>query len=267
MDTHLSKVADHHNFWSETYDSSYYDHFDLYHRITKENILQYLPDKKDALILDAGGGTGIWSIELAQLGYQQIYLTDIAEKMIEKGHNKINKLEFQDKITIKVSNICDMPEFEYEKFDFILCEGDPLSYCGDYQKAMKELTRVLKSGGRLIASVDNRVSVLGWLDKNEDPEEIDRILATGDIQMPNEKDEFRYFIHAFTPLELRELFEEHGFIVDTIIGKPVIAHRFKWIRSKDSKFIEDILKLEMKYNSHPDYISRGGHLEIVGTKR
>ncbi|MBU1625853.1 class I SAM-dependent methyltransferase, partial [bacterium] len=247
MDKHLKKVIAHHDWWSETYDSSYFDHFELYHRITLMNLLEYLPEDKNAAILDAGGGTGIWSIELAKLDYQNIILTDIAEKMLEKVGIKIAELGFDDKIIIRTSNICDMPEFEDEIFDFVLCEGDPLSYCGDHQKAIKELVRVSKPKGRIFASVDNRISVVSWLDKDEDPEMIDQVLTTGDVQMPIERNEFRYFIHAFTSQELRELFESNGLFVERIIGKPVIANRFKWTRSKDPKFIEQILKLEFKY--------------------
>jgi 2-polyprenyl-3-methyl-5-hydroxy-6-metoxy-1,4-benzoquinol methylase len=78
VDEHLKKVVAHHDWWSETYDSEYFEHFALYHRVTLDNIKRFLPREKDAIILDAGGGTGICSVELAKLGYR-VVLTDISE--------------------------------------------------------------------------------------------------------------------------------------------------------------------------------------------
>ena len=100
-----------------------------------------------------------------------------------------------------------------------------------------------------------------------DQETIEKLLMTGDVLIPLEKKEFQYIIHTFTSRELKELFESNGLTVDRIIGKPVIAHRFKWIRKKDPDVQDWLLNLELKFNDHPDYLSRGGHLEIVGTKR
>lgn len=80
----LKKVSAHHDWWSETYDSEYFAHYSLYHKITLDNIRRFLPKNQDAVILDAGGGTGIWSIELAKLGYR-VMLTDISQGMLEKA--------------------------------------------------------------------------------------------------------------------------------------------------------------------------------------
>ena len=73
------RVAAHHDWWARTYDKDYFTHFGIYHRVTMDNIKRFVPENLDSLILDAGGGTGIWSIELARMGYKVI-MTDIEAK-------------------------------------------------------------------------------------------------------------------------------------------------------------------------------------------
>jgi len=266
MNEHLKKVAAHHDWWSETYDSDYFDNFGLYHRITLDNIKRFLPRQKDMPILDAGGGTGIWSIELAKMGYR-IILTDISQEMLKKAEEKISAMGLTNQVEITISNICHMPEFDDGQFAMALCEGDPLSYCGYHHAAVKELVRVVQRGGIIIASVDNRVSALHWLRETEDQEAIQRLLETGEVLMPNPREESCYIVHAFTPEELRELFEANGLTVERTIGKPALAPRLSCFRSESPAVQQWLYDLETMYNSDPAYCPWGGHLEIVGRKR
>ena len=263
MNEQLKKVSAHHDWWSETYDSDYFTRYTLYHKITLDNIRRFLPKDKGTVILDAGGGTGIWSVELSRMGYR-VVLTDISHGMLEKARKKVSILKLDNLIEIRISNICDMPEFEDNQFAMVLCEGDPLSYCGDYRTAIKEFARVVQNGGAVIASVDNRASALNWLREKNDLDAIRQLLETGDVVMPHDREEFRYVIHAFTPEELQELFESNGLMVERIIGKLVIANRLACFRSEDPVVQEWLYNLELKYNEDPAYYPWGGHLEIVG---
>jgi len=266
MNEHLGKVVAHHDWWAETYDSDYFDHFALYHRVTLDNIRRFVPAEKDAIILDAGGGTGIWSIELAKMGYNAV-LTDISKGMLDKAKKKIEELGLHSQIEIMVSDICNMPEFSDNHFAMVLCEGDPLSYCGNYRKALAECVRVVKPGGAVIASVDNRVSALAWLKDTTDREAVQRLLETGEVEMPTEKEGLSYTVHAFTPEELKDLFESNGLQVKRIIGKLVIAPRLSFYKSEDPEIQEWLYNLELKYNDDPAFYPRTGHLEIVGRKK
>lgn len=265
VDEHLKKVVAHHDWWSETYDSDYFEHFALYHRITLDNIKRFLPREKDSLILDAGGGTGIWSVEFAKLGFR-VVLTDISEGMLDKAREKVRELGLEDRIETAISDIRDMPEFPKDHFAMVLCEGDPLGYCGDCAKAMTELVRVVRPGGRVIASVDNRSSALRWLGKTPDLEAVKRLLETGDVVMPDKREDFRYVVHTFTPEELRELFQLNGLDVERIIGKLVLAHRLSGLESENPEVREWLYGLELKHNDDPAYLPWAGHLEIVGRK-
>jgi ubiquinone/menaquinone biosynthesis C-methylase UbiE len=266
MNEHLKKVVAHHDWWSKTYDSDYFEHFALYHKITLDNIRRFLPKEKGNVMLDAGGGTGIWSIELATMGYH-VVLTDISRGMLEKAKEKVSELKLDNQVEIRISNICNMPEFEDNQFAMVICEGDSLSYCGDHHAAIKELVRVVQPGGIVIASVDNRMSTLNLLREKKGRRVVQRLLETGEVVMPQAQEEFRYLIHAFTPKELRELFESNGLLVERIIGKPVIAHRLACSKSEDPVVQEWLYALELKYNDNPAFYPWGEHLEIVGRKR
>jgi len=260
----LDRVAAHHDEWAETYDCDIAT-MSLYNRITLDNIRRFVPDEPGARVLDAGGGTGIWSVELAKMGYQ-VVLTDISEGMLAKAHEKVASIGLEGRIEIRNANILNMPEFADSSFATVICEGDPLSYCGDHHQAMRELTRVLKPGGALIGSVDNRASGLFWL-READADTIQRYLQTGDIMIPPWKPENeRYACHTFTPTELCELFELHGLRVERIIGKTVFR-RLALGESDDIAVQERLYQLESKYCDNPDYLGLGGHLEIVGRKK
>lgn len=266
MSEQLKKVAAHHDWEAKTYDSDYFEHFALYHKVTLDNILSFLPEEKGGIILDAGGGTGIWSVEIVKMGYR-VVLTDVSKGMLDKARKKVKELGLKTQIEITVSDICNMAGFSDNHFAMVVCEGDPLSYCGDHKRATAELVRVVKQGGVVIASVDNRASALSWLKDKNDRDAVQRLLETGEVVVPEEREEFRYTIHTFTPEELRELFESNGLSVERIIGKPVIAHRLPWFKSKDSTIQEWLYHLELKYNDDPAFYPWGGHLEIVGRKK
>jgi ubiquinone/menaquinone biosynthesis C-methylase UbiE len=265
MDEQMSSVIAHHDWWAETYDDDV-SSMTLYNRITLDNIKRFLPEDKDALVLDAGGGTGLWAVEVAKLGYK-VVLTDISTGMLDKARNKVASLGLEDRIRIRVSDIRSMPEFAEGEFGMIICEGDPLSYCGDHQAAVREFSRVLRSGGTVVASVDNLVSALNWLRDETDMKAILRVLETGNLMVPNAEGRFPYVVHAFTSEELKRLFESNGFTIERVIGKPTIARRLALYDSDESVIREWLYGLELRYCDNPAFYPLAGHLEIAARKQ
>jgi len=177
---------------AEEYDKQYQTpYWNLYNEITWNNIKQFLPKRKNVTILDAGGGAGYWAIRLSKLGYK-VVLADIAESMLKVAEKKIKKLKLDKKIQIKKVDIEDMSCFSSNYFDMAITEGDLISYCLNAKKAIKELTRVVKSKAYVIVSVDNKYTFLPKLIADENFKEIPRFLKTGIL-----KREFRF--KTFTP--------------------------------------------------------------------
>ncbi len=101
---------------------------DPFHRLEFETTMhflkKYLPKK--GLILDAGGGPGRYTIELAKLGYD-VVLLDFVPELLQIAKKKIKREKVQDKVKqIVEASIDDLSIFENGSFDSVLCLGGAL---------------------------------------------------------------------------------------------------------------------------------------------
>lgn len=109
-------------------------------------------------VLELGCGNGaLWSdnIELIP-AYAQITLTDISEGLLEETRIKLNK-ELSSVVADKSLSVvfcpCDCSDIPFEDSHFdIVIANHLLFYIEDREKAYQEILRVLKPGGRFIAS-------------------------------------------------------------------------------------------------------------------
>lgn len=254
---------------AKDYDKEYEEpYWRLYQEITWQNIRRFLPKRKNAVILDAGGGTGFWAIRLARLGYH-VVLTDISKNMLKVAGEKIGKEKLQDKIETRIVDIRDMSCFKPDLFDMALAEGDPVSYCLDPEKAMKELARVVKRNSLVIVSVDSKYAFIPRLIAEKSFDELSRLLGEGIVKMIDRSLNAEFEFQAFTPEELKALFVNSGLKLVRMIGKPVLAHFIS--REKRDEIVGEnfhtILDLETRLCDTPSLVGLGGHLEAVGIKR
>jgi len=106
------------------------------------------------IILDAGGGSGRYAVKFAQdFPYAKIILADL----VTESFVFVQKLALE----LGVKNLQTQREdilnlgFSDNFFDAIFCDA-VIQHLPDWQRAVKGLTRVLKPGGTLIISVNNR---------------------------------------------------------------------------------------------------------------
>jgi SAM-dependent methyltransferase len=121
---------------------------DPYHRlefiVSMHFLEKYLPPK--GLVLDAGGGPGRYTVELAKRGYN-VVLLDLSPKCLELARRKIARAHVKRKVRqIVEGSITDMSMFKDEKFDAVLCLG-PMSHLidsNDRERAASEIVKVAK---------------------------------------------------------------------------------------------------------------------------
>ncbi|GAG31649.1 unnamed protein product [marine sediment metagenome] len=129
-----NKHAGRYDRWYRTFGGA------LEHHMDWELLKGYLPNNRDAKILDAAGGTGRMSLPLAKMGYS-VTLVDISPGMLDVAREKMLKEGVSDKVNILECDARALP-FPDESFDFALCWGAGL-------EVKKELTRVTTKGGKI----------------------------------------------------------------------------------------------------------------------
>lgn len=177
---------------------------------------------KKPIALDIGCGTGIQSLRLASLGYKVIGI-DIADKLLNKAREKLFARGYKDSIFL-VADAQILP-LDSEIADFVNCCGPTLSFIPDYKKALSEISRCLKPGGRLLLEVEGKwnfdifweiINALFFNALSYDEtiyETLRHVMPPWNIGhkidytfKPKSKEEVKMFLKLFTPLELaREL--------------------------------------------------------------
>jgi ubiquinone/menaquinone biosynthesis C-methylase UbiE len=259
-----SKVISFYRKTAATYDKEYENPYfqEVYDKITWHHIKPYLPRK--GVILDAGGGTGKWSIPIAKKGLKVI-LCDISKDMLKVAEQKIMQEELQDSIFLVQTDICHMP-FLSNSFRFALAEGDPISYCSSPKNAVKELSRVLKQNCFVAAGVDSLFAILRRM-LNSEQVNLDEVLKVFKEKRIHARD-WGFDCWAFTPKDLRYLFTKYGLKIVKIFAKPVM-----FMGRPETNFIfqdkektKKLLEIELKFCENPDIAGYGGHLHIVARK-
>lgn len=224
-----------------------------------------MPKDKKYPILDAGGGTGYWSRKLAELGFN-VVCGDVAEKMLEAGQKIVKNTSSADKIKFINSDITNMKEFKNNSFSLALAEGDPVGYCGDSPKAIKELSRVTRKDRAIIVSVDSLYSVIRQMINDKKFESLPKLLETHISDFSGQ-----YQQYNFTTKELNDLYLRNNISVDSIIGKTVFTRLIPKDKIDelltDKSFYKQVLKLELNFNSDPSVVGFARHIEIAGIKK
>ena len=247
---------------------------DAYHRLEFETTLhfleKYLPQK--GLVLDAGGGPGRYTIELAKRGYE-VVLLDTTPANLAFARRQIKRAKVHGKVAnIVEGSIVDLSQFEDDTFEAVICLGGPLSHVLDNQKrekAISELIRVTKRGAPLFVSVMGRWSLLVvelMLFQNEIEMPIfKQIRDTGDY----EGDYGFTACHFYLPEELREAFSEKGVTMVEMAGLEGISSHHAWKvnqLAKDEKRWKIWLETQSLTCTHPAVVGMSEHMLIVSKK-
>lgn len=151
-----SKVEVAKNYDKERFTSKAGKMFDIYE---KNVVTSNLPENKNSLILDAGAGTGRFTIEMAKKGYH-IVSCDYSNAMLEIIKSKLEKNNLTNIVKLSKQDITQLT-FEDNKFDYISCMRVlvNLDNKANILKALKEFNRVSNTKSIIVVDIVNSKSL------------------------------------------------------------------------------------------------------------
>ncbi len=208
----ISQKMNHKKILSKMWDSA----MDL----NKQNIIQMLEYNPKHNILDLGCDDGSWTIELAKkTGSSNLYGVDIVESSL----NKARKLG----IIAKKADINKKWPFKNNTFDCIH-SNQVVEHIWDLDFFAKETQRTLKKNGYAIISTENLSSwvniialVFAWQPFSLTNISSKRLGIGNPFAIHrNKKHKFSSWLHTrvLTIRAIKEVFEEHGMIMDGVVG-------------------------------------------------
>lgn len=228
--------------------------------VLKKDLEEYFPPAMtqasgDPLqVLDAGGGTGPFSITLAELGHS-ITLCDLSEKMLDQAKKDFNARGVH--LTSCHCSIQQLDPSQLPEFDLILCHG-VLGWVADPQQVLTCLISLLKPGGILSLTFYN---LNGMIFKNLLRTNYKKILKKsyngfpGSLTptFPRSPDQVRAWVDA---LPVRLLCHSgirvfHDYILDPLDRE---------------KNLSDVLKLELEFSRLSPFRDLGRYQHLLAVR-
>jgi ubiquinone/menaquinone biosynthesis C-methylase UbiE len=228
------------------------------HHVDWELLKGFLPQIRDAKILDAAGGTGRITLPLAKMGYS-VTLCDISPEMLNVAREKLLREGLLNKVQISE---CDVRRLRFpdECFDFVICWDGMI-------EAAKELIRVTKKGGRISMFLVNKYGAA--INKfREDPDSALALLRSESNHVYD--DEEKYV--TVSSEEAKQFFENEGIkVIDmyAVCGMPQllsIPKKVQESRSWDRKFFRQVTEMLLKLSKEPSVKGVSRHLVLYGEK-
>jgi ubiquinone/menaquinone biosynthesis C-methylase UbiE len=238
-------------------------------KTTMHFLKKYLPKK--GFILDAGGGPGRYSIELAKMGYD-VTLLDYSPELLNFARREVKKAGVEKKVHVFEGSITDMSMFDDKTFDSVICLGAVIGHVedkGKRDKALHEMKRVIKRGGLVFVSVIGRLKTIMnapryWPSEVKQTKHFKRLVSSGNDNMWLGK----YYSHLFFPEEVNDMFKKQKLVVIENIGLEGLATRDKEgvnsINLKDNLFWKNWMWMHYKLCTNPHVVANSEHFMVIG---
>jgi ubiquinone/menaquinone biosynthesis C-methylase UbiE len=236
--------------------------FSLRNAIPREFIKRYL--RASDVVLDAGGGSGINAIMMAQC-CQRVTLVDISPKLLDRAATNIQDAGLTDKIDLIEGDISNLKQLRDAAFSFVTCLGGTLSYVRDQaEQALQELVRVAKSGAILIIGCDSKYGFVRWLLNAADSD--DQLDSAVEVYEAGEYEAGEgVFARLYTVAELTDLIEGAGCEIVEIASAPTLLNAWEQSTYPEDKQ-EKLKALELRVCTAPELLGTGHHLFCVARK-
>lgn len=164
-------------------------------------------------ILDAGGGTGFFAINLAILGHQ-VTLFDLSEEALNIAQKRSHEKKCNNYIISVEGDVEHLP-FRTECFDVIVC-AFVLVHLNNPYRAFGEFRRVLRKRGQLFISFENKLwHVVSAGLRERYGEAISLISSRNPLIKPYDS---LPPVRVYSPAEVKELCQDNGFRIKSYTG-------------------------------------------------
>ena len=264
---------------------AYYNPFNEWGRLDREPLeyqvnLHHIANNLPARgrVLDNGAGPGKYAMAPAKLGCR-VTLTDLTPRLVELARQKAQELELTQQFDgFYPADARDLSQFPDAHFDASLMLG-PLYHLqeeADRERAVSELLRVTKPGGRVFVAFMSRTRFLAtsllfpeaWK-PNHTAQGIRGFLETGVF---NHADPGRFTGAYYFDIDaIKPFMEAHGFHTEKLIGSGSIAgalgpEQWAYWRQRGGEEYDAIMQLVMKESENPHILGHSSHLLYIGRR-
>jgi ubiquinone/menaquinone biosynthesis C-methylase UbiE len=265
--------------------SDYYEMFDEKNRLfigsgplelarTQEILERHLP-QPPGVIVDVGGGSGVYSCWLSKKGYQVHFLDPVKRHVLQA--KKASRAQPDHPLaSIAVGDACKI-DHPAASVDAVLLLG-PLYHLTERQDriaALKEASRVSRNGGVIVAAFISRFASLidglfqGFLDDPVFESIVERDLRDGQHRNPTKNP--NYFTCAFFhhPRDITAEITESGLILEKLLpveSLGALLPRFEadW---QDTRRRDRLLRFLRQIEDEPSLLGISAHLLVIARKQ
>lgn len=131
--------------WTKYHDAAFMDTVDFFEERLRMNGVG-LDMIRGGEALDAGCGSGRYTIALRKAGARGAVGVDISDRAIAEARERAKRLGYTDAIEFVRGSVIDLPAAWSGRFDFV-CSNGVVHHTPDPVKGLAEIFRVLKPGG------------------------------------------------------------------------------------------------------------------------
>ncbi|HET9370644.1 MAG TPA: methyltransferase domain-containing protein [Vicinamibacterales bacterium] len=102
--------------------------------------------------LDAGCGSGRYTMAMAKLGARHAHGVDLSERAVREASARARRMGYGDRVSFAQRSVIDLPAEWTNRFDFV-CSNGVVHHTPDPIKGLAEIARVLKPGGEAFIMV------------------------------------------------------------------------------------------------------------------
>lgn len=282
MSDHYRQVRDYFAEKATAYDDVdqqlYWVFSDRFYRAVLERELKpFIGHKKKITLLDAGAGTGRWSLAFADLFDAQAVVTgvlvDISSEMLAVAEKKCRQPQYAGRFVCQTGNIESMPELTGGQFDVCLSFYNVLSFVEHPERALMEIRTKLVSGGVYAAVVGNAYHARYFSVLTNRFEELERVEKESSIRF----NDLMPAMRCFNPGELDQMFRVAGFNHVEVLGGPnflypgmeeTLVHgateRLQSTLQEQSR-MDRLLEIELAHYREPGVVGRGNTLLVIAS--